>query len=171
LKSFMKKLLTQTQINLGVKGLSRRVEEEIKQSGNNLPPVFICVLRGGFMFFNDLVRNLPMDIEIDFIQAQSYNGRDNSDGVTITKDIKTDLKGKQVYVVDDLVDTGATMKEILFYLEDYRPASIKILTAFHRRMSKIWVDDFACQVDDEWLVGYGLDDNGLKRNLEGLYAL
>ena len=167
----MRMILDQTQIQLGVRKLARRLFDDWEQSGNEYPPVFICVLRGGFMFFNDLVRNLPSNIEIDFIQAQSYNGRDNSGGVTISKDIKTDLKGKQVYIVDDLVDTGSTMREILFYLEDYRPEDIKVVTAFHRKDNKVPVDYYACEVGDEWLVGYGLDDNGLKRNLLELYEI
>ena len=167
----MKMILDQTQIQLGVRRLAIRLFKDWEWSENKYPPVFICVLRGGFMFFNDLVRNSQPDIEIDFIQAQSYKGRDNSEGVTILNNIKTDLKGKQVYVIDDLVDTGATMKEILSYLKDHKPEDIKVVTAFHRKNSKVPVDYYACEVGDEWLVGYGLDDNGLKRNLLELYAI
>lgn len=167
----MKLLLTQKQIQSGIKKVQTKLYNEYLESENPLPPVFICVLRGGFMFFTELVKNLPMDMEIDFIQASSYEGKDNSGGVKITSEIKTDLKGKQVYIVDDLVDTGNTMREILFYLEDFRPADIKIITAFHRKNSIHHVDYFACEVEDEWLVGYGLDDNGLKRNLPELYEL
>ena len=110
-------------------------------------------------------------MEIDFIRAKSYDGKDNSGGVKITKGIETDLKGKRVYLVDDLIDTGETVKELLFYLEDYRPQEIKVVTAFHRRDNPHPVDFYACEVGDEWLVGYGLDDNRLKRNLTNLYAL
>ena len=167
----MKMILDQTQIQLGVRRLAIRLFKDWEWSENEHPPVFICVLRGGFMFFSDLVRNMSPDIEIDFIQAQSYDGRDNSGGVTISKDIKTDLRGKQVYVIDDLVDTGATMKKIVSYLSEYKPEDIKIVTAFHRKNSEIPVDYYACEVGDEWLVGYGLDDNGLKRNLLELYEI
>jgi len=165
-------LLSKTQIQSGVERVARDIFSEIVESENTLPPVFICVLRGGFMFFTELVKHLPTQIEIDFIQASSYEGKDNSGGVKISKDIKTDLKGKEVYIVDDLIDTGNTMKEILFYLEDYKPANVSIVTAFNRKSSPHYVDHFACEIGDEWIVGYGLnDDNGLKRNLTELYAL
>ena len=167
----MRLLLTQEQIQLGIKKVSEKIHMEIIESKNDLPPVFICVLRGGFMFFNELVKNLSPNIEIDFIQASSYKGKDNSGGVKITSEIKTDLKGKQVYLIDDLVDTGNTIREILFHLEDYRPADIKIVTAFHRKNSPNYVDHYACEIGDEWLVGFGLDCNGLKRNTSELYAL
>ena len=167
----MRLLLTQKQILSGIRKVSRKIHMETVESKNDLPPVFICVLRGGFMFFTELVKHLSPNIEIDFIQASSYEGKDNSGGVKITSELKTDLKGKQVYLVDDLVDTGNTMREILFYLEDYRPSNVKIVTAFHRKNSPHHVDHYACKIGDEWLVGYGLDDNGLKRNLPELYAL
>ena len=167
----MEMLLTQTQIAQETYKIAYKITQDHLKSGNELPPVFICILNGGFMFFTELVKHLSPNIEIDFIQASSYEGKDNSGGVKITNELKTDLKGKQVYLVDDLVDTGNTMREILFYLEDYRPSDVKIVTAFHRKNSPHHVDHYACEVKDEWLVGYGLDDNGLKRNLPELYEL
>ena len=167
----MKMLLTNSQIIREVYKLSHEVTQDHLKSGNKFPPVFICILNGGFMFFTDLVKQIDIDIEIDFIRAKSYEGKDNSGGVKITKGIETDLKGKRVYLVDDLIDTGETVKELLFYLEDYRPEEIKVATAFHRRGSSHPVDFHACEIGDEWIVGYGLDDNKLKRNLTNLYAL
>ena len=167
----MKLLLTQSQILRETYRVAHEIRIDHFESGNTLPPVFICILNGGFMFFSELVSKIPIDIEIDFIRAKSYNGKDNSGGVKITKGIETDLKGKRVYLVDDLIDTGATAKELLIYLEDYKPQEIKIVTAFHRKDNPHPVDFFACEVGKEWLVGYGLDDNKLKRNLVNLYAL
>ena len=167
----MEMLLTQTQIAQKTYKIAYEITQDHKKSGNELPPVFICILNGGFMFITDLVKQVDLDMEIDFIRAKSYNGKDNSGGVKITKGIETDLKGKRVYLVDDLIDTGETVKELLFYLEDYRPQEIKVVTAFHRRDNPHPVDFYACEVGDEWLVGYGLDDNRLKRNLTNLYAL
>ena len=168
----MERLLDKKQIDYDIFFLAEKVYlDYFRNRKNELPPVFICVLNGGFMFFSDLLKKLEMNLEVDFIRAKSYEGKDNSGGVKILKDIETDLQGKRVYIVDDIVDTGNTMREILFYLEDYRPEAIKIITAFHRKNSKCHVDFYACEVGDEWLVGYGLDDNGLQRNLPHLYAL
>lgn len=169
--SFMKQLLTNHQIIRETYRVAHEVREDHLKSGNNLPPVFICVLNGAFIFFSELVTKCDMNMEIDFIRAKSYNGKDNSGGVKITKGIETDLKGKRVYLVDDLVDTGETVKELLFYLEDYKPEEIKVVTAFHRKGNPHPVDFYACDIGDDFLVGFGLDDNGLSRNLTNLYAI
>ena len=167
----MEMLLTHSQITRETYKVSYEITQDHLKSGNKFPPVFICILNGGFMFFTDLVKQIDIDIEIDFIRAKSYEGKDNSGGVKILKGIETDLQGKRVYLVDDLIDTGETIKEILFYLEDYRPREIKVVTAFHRKNNTHPVDFHACEIGDEWIVGYGLDDNKLKRNLTNLYAL
>lgn len=164
-------LVPEFKIERNIRRVAHRITEDHKESGNEFPPVMICVLNGAFMFFTDLVKCMGIDVEIDFIRAKSYEGQDNSGGVEITKGIERDLTGKRVYIVDDLVDTGATMKEIITcHLNDYRVEDIKIVTLAHRRTSEHHVDFYACEVGDEWLVGYGLDDNGLKRNYRNIYA-
>jgi len=98
--------------------------------------VMICVLNGGFMFFSDLVKNMSIDVEIDFIRAKSYNGQDQG-VVHILKDIETNIEGKHVYVVDDFYDTGSTLNRILEHLSTQNPKSLEIVTLLTRDISPI----------------------------------
>lgn len=165
----MEVLIEEYKIDRRVRALAHKITEEHKNSGNDLPPVMICVLNGAFPFFSDLMKDMGVDCEVDFIRAKSYNGKDNSGGVEITKDLEIELKGKRVYIIEDMVDTGQTMFEILCRVNDKMPNEIKIVTLVHRKGNTFPVDHYCFEVGDEWLVGYGFDDNGLKRNYRNIY--
>ena len=123
------------------------------------------------MFFTDLVKHMDIDCEIDFIRAKSYHGKDNSGGVSISKGLEVDLKGKRVYIVEDIIDSGATMTEILHHVHDRLPAEVKVATLVRRKDSQLR-EDYSCfEIGDEWIIGFGLDDNGLKRNYRNIYKL
>jgi hypoxanthine phosphoribosyltransferase len=160
----MEILIEEYKIDRSVRALAHIITEEHKNSGNMLPPVMICVLKGSFMFFTDLVKNIGVDCEIDFIRAKSYE-----DKVSVTLDLEIDLKGKRVYVVDDMVDTGQTMIEVLCRVNDAMPAEVQIVTLVNRKDNKFPVDHFCFEIGDEWVVGYGFDDMGLKRNYQNIY--
>jgi hypoxanthine phosphoribosyltransferase len=134
--------------------------------------VMICVLNGGFMFFSDLVKNMSTDVELDFIRAKSYNGQDQG-VVHILKDIETNIEGKDVYIVDDFYDTGSTLDRILEHLSTQNPKSLEIVTLLTRDISPIpecpYTTGFI--IRDEWVVGYGMDNNSKERNLPYIYAL
>lgn len=166
----MQVLIEEYKIDRKVRSLAHAITKEHKQSGNLLPPVLICVLNGGFMFFTDLVKDMGIDCEIDFIRPKSYHGRDNSGGVVFTKDIELDLTGKRVYIIEDIIDTGATIIEILQKVNDHKPADVKVVTLVQRKNTKIPADYYCFEIGDEWLrCGYGFDDNGLKRNYRNIY--
>jgi hypoxanthine phosphoribosyltransferase len=114
---------------------------------------------------------MGIDVEMDFIRPKSYHGQDNSGGVRFIKELELDLKGKRVYIVEDMVDTGATMLEILQRVDSRQPAETSIVTLVHRKGSKHHVDFTAFEIGDEWVVGYGFDDNGLKRNYRNIYNI
>ena len=166
----MEVLIEEYKIDRRVRALAHKITEEHRNSGNDLPPVMICVLNGAFMFFSDLIKDMGVDCEIDFIRAKSYNGRDNSAGVIISKDLEITLKGKRVYIVDDMVDTGATMFEVLHRINDKMPADVKIVTLVHRKGTAFPIDHYCFEIGDEWVVGMGFDDNGLKRNYRNIYS-
>ena len=134
--------------------------------------VMICVLNGGFMFFSDLVKNMSTDVEIDFIRAKSYNGQDQG-VVHILKDIETDIEGKDVYVVDDFYDTGNTLDRVLEHLSTSNPKSLQIVTLLTRDISPIpdYPHRAGFMIRDQWVVGYGMDNNSKERNLDYIYAL
>jgi hypoxanthine phosphoribosyltransferase len=129
------------------------------------------VLNGAFMFFTDLVKQIDIDCEIDFIQARSYQGQEQFD-VKIIKDITTDITGKNVYIVDDILDSGNTLTKIIEYLgTHHKPRSITPVVLFKKHTNN-WPVMYGIELTDEaWLCGYGLDgENGLYRNRSVIFG-
>jgi hypoxanthine phosphoribosyltransferase len=143
----------------------------LKKREHNLPPVFICVLNGAFMFFTDLVKHVG-ECEIDFINAKSYQGTTQGD-IKIINSITVDIEGKDVYLVDDIYDSGNTIKLLIQHLTAYNPKSITPITLFKQCYSDNPDLIYGFELDGEnWLVGYGLDDEkGLKRNLKHILGI
>ena len=173
----MEIVIAEFKIERRVRALAHKLSEDHKASGNTKPPVMICVLNGAFMFFSDLVKDMGIEIEVDFIRARSYTGTDNSAGVEFTKEIEIDLTGKRVYIVDDMVDTGKTMAAVKEKVlkggapeATGKPGEVKIVTLVDRKSGTYSVD-FTCFPDmgEEWFVGYGFDLDGLCRNYRNIY--
>jgi hypoxanthine phosphoribosyltransferase len=162
-------LFTSEQIQDKVTEIAHAID--FKHTSND-DVVMICVLNGGFMFFSDLVKHMWKDVEIDFIRAKSYNGQDQG-VVHILKDIETNIEGKHVYVVDDFYDTGNTLNRILEHLSTQNPKSLEIVTLLTRDISPIpdYPHMTGFMVKDEWVVGYGMDNDKKERNLNYIYAL
>jgi hypoxanthine phosphoribosyltransferase len=148
-----------------IKNKVGEIAYNIKKRQHEQPPVFICVLNGAFMFFTDLVKQVG-NCEIDFISAKSYNGTTQGE-IRILKTITIDIKGKDVYLIDDIYDSGNTMNRLIKHLQYNNPKSITPITLFKKQYSnnKDLIHGFEL-VDEHWLVGYGLDAaDGTKRNL------
>lgn len=156
-------LFTETEIQQRVRSLA--LEVSFQDNPDNKPKVMIGVLNGAFMFFTDLVRNMKVDCEIDFIQAKSYLGQ-VQDRVDILKDINVDITGKDIFIVDDIFDSGNTMKKLIVHLEKKNPNTITPVTLFKRSYSNMKGLLYGFELENEaWLIGYGLDaSNGFKRN-------
>jgi hypoxanthine phosphoribosyltransferase len=156
-------LFTEKEIQTRVKSLA--LEVSYKNNPENSSRVMIGVLNGAFMFFADLVRNMKVDCEIDFMQAKSYLGQ-VQDRVDILKDVSIDLTGKDVFIVDDIYDSGNTMKRLIAHLQTKGAKSITPITLFKRSYSYMEDLIYGFELNNEaWLVGYGLDaTNGTKRN-------
>lgn len=167
----MQRILTNEEIQRRVKELAEAISIDHVQSNNMLPPVMICILNGAFYFFSDLTRMMSIDCEIDFIRLKSYEGQDNSGGIRHLKDLELDLKGKRVYIIDDICDTGATIMEALFMVNSRLAAEVKVITLLKRSGGVLLTDFCGFEIGDEWVVGYGLDDNGLKRSLQDIYKI
>ena len=167
----MEILVSRRKLQRRIKRLARQISADHKKSGCILPPVMICILNGSVHFFSDLTRNMTIDAEIDFIRLKSYDGQDNSDGITITKELETDLKGKRVYIVDDICDTGNTIIEALAMVNSRMPLEVKTVTLFRRKNGVNLSEFCGFEIGEEWLVGYGFDDFGLKRNEKHVYKL
>jgi hypoxanthine phosphoribosyltransferase len=132
------------------------------------PLVVIGVLKGSFIFLADLVRAIDLPLSVDFIGISSYQGTKTSGVVQITSDLSRPIEGKHVLLVEDIVDTGLTMRYLLENLGTRRPASVKIAALLEkpsRAQVEIPIDYRGFVIGDEFVVGYGLDWDGKMRNL------
>ncbi len=167
----MRELLSAKDIDIQTKIIGKQIADDHR--GDKTPIVMVGLLNGCFAFYSDLVRAMPIDIECDFMRVKSYVNRKQGD-IQITKDLETRIKGKHVYIVDDIYDTGNTMKAVIEYLEVKKPASISIVSLIVRATSPIPQQKsyHAFTIDDEWVVGMGMDsEKGLHRNLKSIWAL
>ncbi len=159
-----KPLLTTEQINQKVIELAHRISEDYK--GKEI--VLVGLLRGAFMFFADLARNIKVPLVIDFLTASSYMQTTTSGEVKIHCDIHEDIENRHVIVVDDIIDTGISLNFIRERLLQKNPASLKIcvlLDKQDRRIVDVPVDYRGFNIPDEFVVGYGLDYENNYRNL------
>ncbi len=135
----------------------------------------IGVLNGAFIFMADLVRQLSIPVEIDFVRVASYGtGTESSGQIQLTKDIETDIKGRDLLIVEDIIDTGLTLSYLVAHLKSFNPHSIKLCTLIdkrERREVNIHVDYAGHVAQEGYLVGYGLDHAEKYRNLPEIYHL
>ena len=161
----MEIIINREQITERVKDLAIEISQDHIDSGNAMPPVMICILNGSIHFFSDLTRAMTVDCEIDFLRLKSYEGQDNSGGIKCLKELELELKGKRVYIVDDICDTGATLLEAMMMCNSRMAQEVKIVTLLKRREGVGITDYCGFEIGDEFVYGYGLDDYGLKRQL------
>ncbi len=132
-------------------------------------PVLVSVLKGSIIFLADLVRAMPIPLSIDLMEVSSYGASTESSGqVRILKDLSTPIEGREVIVVEDIIDTGLTLNYLLRYLHDKGPASIRICCLLDkpaRRLAPIEIDYRGFTIADRFVIGYGLDYGERYRNL------
>jgi len=165
----MELLITQEQIEQRVNEIAQLISKEHEASGNALPPVMICLLNGSIHFFSDLTRAMTIPCEIDFMRLKSYEGQDNSGGVKCTKDLEIDLDGKRVYIIDDICDTGATLLEAMMRVNARMAIDVRNITLLRRGGGVDLTDHCGFIINDEFVFGYGLDDNGINRELPDIW--
>lgn len=163
--SQLKLLFDRTTISTTVQDLAKRISQDYREG--NL--VLICILKGAFVFLSDLMRRLDIPVEIDFIRLASYgSGQISSRNIKITKDIEISVQGKDVLIVEDIVDTGWTLAHLMERLSALHPKSIKICTLLNkeaRREVNVQVNYVGFEIEDRFVVGYGLDINEKYRSL------
>lgn len=164
-------LISQEKIDAKVRELALRLSRDY----NGSSPVCIGVLKGAFIFLADLVRNLSIEPVIDFIQVSSYGSSTVSSGsCTILKDITCDIVGRDVVLIEDIVDTGTTVRFLLEHMSAMHPRSIRtcaLLEKKRRRSVDLTIDYCGFFIDNVFVVGYGLDRNEQYRFLPGIYIL
>ena len=137
--------------------------------------IVVGILKGSVVFFSDLIRQIDMPIQIDFMVASSYgNGTESSGKVNIKKDLSVDIKGKHVLLVEDIIDSGITMSCLMTELQKRQPASLKLcalLSKPSRRQADVKIDFCGYDIPDEFVVGYGLDFAEKYRNMKVIGVL
>ena len=166
------------EVILSRETIARRVKEladEIAASTDKDKPVVIVgILTGAAFFLTDLVRELPADlaVRVDFMSVASYGDGTKSSGVVrIFHDLKSSIEGKNVIVVEDIVDSGLTLSHLLGLLQNRNPASLKVcvlLDKYERRKTEVKVDYCGFRIPDKFVVGYGLDCAGMWRHLKDI---
>ena len=164
-------LVSREQINEMVKKMGKRISEDYE--GEEL--VLVGVLKGGFVFLADLMREITIPVDMDLIAVSSYGASTRSSGVVrIIKDMDLNVAGKHVLIVEDLVDTGLTLSYLKDLFKTRDPKSVKICTAFDkpsRRKVDTVIEYGGIEVPDKFIVGYGLDYAGKYRNLPDVCTL
>lgn len=164
-------LVSREKIKEMVERLGKRISEDYK--GSEL--ILVGVLKGGFVFLADLMRQITIPVDMDLIAVSSYGASTKSSGVVrIIKDMDLNVTGKHVLIVEDLVDTGLTLRYLKDLFNTRGPKSVKICTAFDkpsRRKVEIQVEYNGIVVPDKFIVGYGLDYAGKYRNLPDVCTL
>ncbi len=152
--------------------LQKKVQEladQISLEYSGKKPVIICILRGAVIFVSDLVKKITIPVEIDFMSLSSYGNSTKSSGVVkIKKDIDTDIFGRDIIIVEDIVDSGLTLKYINEYFMKHNPNSVKICTLLDKpkaHKTDIKIDYVGFNIGNEFVVGYGLDFAQKYRNL------
>jgi hypoxanthine phosphoribosyltransferase len=170
-KYYDKVLMTEEEIQKMVARLGAEITRDY--AGKKL--FLICVLKGGFVFMADLVRAIDLPLEVDFIAVSSYGSSTKTSGVVrLLKDIDKPLNDKHVRIVEDIRDSGLTLNYIKSMFVNRNPLSVKVCTAFdkpERRKVDITPDYVGAVIPDEFVIGYGLDYDGILRNLPDLCIL
>jgi hypoxanthine phosphoribosyltransferase len=152
----------------------KELAKDISKDYADKRPYFIAILNGSFMFAADLFKQLEIEAELCFIKLASYKGMKSSGSVVTSIGLDDDLFGKDVIIVEDIVDTGKTLHNFLPKLEHQQPNSLKIATLLHKSEATefpLQLDYVGFNIPNKFVVGYGLDYDGLGRNLKEIYQV
>lgn len=161
----VKVLLTEQEVDARIKEIGAQISKDYEGKKVHL----VCVLKGGSFFMCELAKRITVPVSIDFMSVSSYGGETSSSGIVkIVKDLDEPLEGKDVIIVEDIVDSGRTLSYLMDMLKDRGPASLHLCTLLDkpdRRVVDVKVDYTGYQIPDKFVVGYGLDYDQKYRNL------
>ena len=166
----LKKLLSQQNIKDCVEAMGKKISAQYSNSN----PIFIGVLNGSFIFMADLLRSVTIDCEVDFIKVRSYSGKKSSGTIELLKDISFDIKGRDVIIVEDIIDTGLSIKFLYERIMGAHPKSVAVATLLHKpgkAKLDFSIDFIGFEIPHKFVVGYGLDFNQKMRHLDEIYYI
>lgn len=162
--------LSASEIALRIK----MVAQQINSDYAGKKPLFLAILNGSFMFASDLFKEITIDAEICFIKLASYKGTKSTGHVITAIGLDMDIIGREVIIIEDIVDTGKTISEFLPQIHHQQPASVKIVALLHKPDAMVYpvkIDYLGFSIPNKFVVGYGLDYDGLGRNIREIYRL
>ena len=167
----MKPFIKESRIKDKVKELAQRLNRDYEGK----TPIFIGILNGSFIFLSDLIREINVDCEIDFMKLSSYGDNQISSGnIKILKELNCQIEGRDIILVEDIIDSGLSIKYMRTLVEKENPKSLKIVALlFKKNVSNLdfEIDYVGFEIENEFVVGYGLDHAQKYRNLKGIYVL
>ena len=166
----LKELISKEELDSRVLQIASEISENYKTE----PVLFIIVLNGSFIFASDLIRAMEIDCEVDFIKVASYTGDQSTGKIKFEKDLSSDISGKNVIIIEDIIDSGITINFLKKLIENKNPKSLKIATLLLKpEVAKLnfEIDWVGFEISPEFVVGYGLDYNQKLRNLNAVYRL
>ncbi|MBI1804404.1 MAG: hypoxanthine phosphoribosyltransferase [Ignavibacteriae bacterium] len=153
----------------------RELGEQINKEYEGRVPIFIGILNGSFIFMSDLIRNVTVDCEIDFMKLSSYGDAKISSGnVTMLKELNCQVEGRDIIIVEDIVDSGLSVDFILKLIRHHNPRSVKVVSLLYKKDAikiNVPVDYIGFSIPKYFVIGYGLDYSQKVRNLRGIYRL
>ena len=159
-----KVLISEKELEASVAEIGRRISEDFRDKD----PIFVGVLKGCFIFMADLMRHVDIKCSMDFMAVSSYSGTSSTGAVKIIKDLNQDIEGKDIILVEDILDSGVTLHYLTEYLSVRKPATITIATLMDkpsRRKAPVFARYSGFEIPDAFVVGYGLDYDERYRNL------
>ena len=165
-------ILNRTELDLLVGDLGDELTNLCNEIGGGI--VFVCVMKGGFMFFSDLIKNIKYPIEVDFVKCSSYDGQSQK-VLEMHYDIETNVKDKTVFLVDDILDSGQTMKALIEHYKKLGAKQVETVSAVYKENLDFPNHFFIYKQPegvDPWYIGYGMDGpKGYSRNLDTIHTL
>ena len=167
----MKKVISEQDLQDRISKLALAIHKT--EFDSKTPMVFVGILNGAFMFFSDLVKKIGLPMEIDFVRVKSYDGQNRKE-IKFIKDLEVDIKGKHVYLVDDIIDSGHTMEFLIDHFKKKGATNVTPIAAVYK--DNLVIQDALCILrysqDSPWFVGYGMDhEDGTCRNIETILEL
>ena len=167
----MKKIISKEDLQKRIQFLANVINKE--DFNHRKSVVFVGILNGAFMFFSDLVKKIKLPIEIDFVRVKSYDGQNRKE-IKFIKDLEVDIKGKHVYLVDDIIDSGHTMKFLMDKFSERGAIRVTPVAAILKE--NLVISEALCILkysqDSPWFIGYGMDhEDGTCRNIETILEL
>ena len=167
-----KEIISSKDLQTAINGLSQVINNYCKHEGGGI--VFVCVMKGGFMFFSDLIKKIKYPIEVDFVKCSSYDGQSQK-VLEIHYDIETNVKDKTVFIVDDILDSGQTMNALKEHYKILGAKQVETVSAVYKENLDFPDHFFIYQQkenENPWYIGYGMDGpKGYSRNLDTIHKL